>query len=196
MVQYITYTGIAQLVEHRSPKPGVGSSSLSARAKIYLFSAVLAVFILPLLFYCILVYSSYAMDIDFFIIFYSLIFSPVFMFTVLLATFVLGGFLITIFEYFRVKSLENPEILQNKIKSHRRALNIFAGIFLFISIVTVFISLNSINFAMGGTWLGGLIVTPFAYVIIYNLSFIIFAKLKDIRLKLQELEMLKRSNRF
>ncbi len=136
------------------------------------------------------------MDIDFFIIFYSLIFSPVFMFTVLLATFVLGGFLITIFEYFRVKSLENPEILQNKIKSHRRALNIFAGIFLFISIVTVFISLNSINFAMGGTWLGGLIVTPFAYVIIYNLSFIIFAKLKDIRLKLQELEMLKRSNRF
>ena len=118
------------------------------------------------------------------------------MFTVLLATFVLGGFLITIFEYFRVKSLENPEILQNKIKSHRRALNIFAGIFLFISIVTIFISLNSINFAMGGTWLGGLIVTPFAYVIIYNLSFIIFAKLKDIRLKLQELEMLKRSNRF
>ncbi len=28
------YTGVAQLVEHRSPKPGVGSSSLSARAKI------------------------------------------------------------------------------------------------------------------------------------------------------------------
>ena len=25
-------TGIAQLVEHRSPKPGVGSSSLSSRA--------------------------------------------------------------------------------------------------------------------------------------------------------------------
>ena len=27
------YTGVAQLVEHRSPKPGVGSSSLSSRAK-------------------------------------------------------------------------------------------------------------------------------------------------------------------
>ena len=26
------YTGVAQLVEHWSPKPGVGSSSLSARA--------------------------------------------------------------------------------------------------------------------------------------------------------------------
>ena len=26
------YTGVAQLVEHRSPKPGVGSSSLSSRA--------------------------------------------------------------------------------------------------------------------------------------------------------------------
>ncbi len=25
-------TGLAQLVEHRSPKPGVGSSSLSSRA--------------------------------------------------------------------------------------------------------------------------------------------------------------------
>ena len=27
-------TGVAQLVEHRSPKPGVGSSSLSSRANI------------------------------------------------------------------------------------------------------------------------------------------------------------------
>ena len=27
-------TGVAQLVEHRSPKPGVGSSSLSSRATI------------------------------------------------------------------------------------------------------------------------------------------------------------------
>ena len=27
-------TGVAQLVEHRSPKPGVGSSSLSSRAMI------------------------------------------------------------------------------------------------------------------------------------------------------------------
>ena len=26
-------TGVAQLVEHRSPKPGVGSSSLSSRAE-------------------------------------------------------------------------------------------------------------------------------------------------------------------
>ena len=30
-----SFTGIAQLVEHWSPKPGVGSSSLSTRAKIY-----------------------------------------------------------------------------------------------------------------------------------------------------------------
>ena len=29
------HTGVAQLVEHRSPKPGVGSSSLSSRAKIH-----------------------------------------------------------------------------------------------------------------------------------------------------------------
>ncbi len=29
----LKYTGIAQLVEHWSPKPGVGSSSLSSRAK-------------------------------------------------------------------------------------------------------------------------------------------------------------------
>jgi hypothetical protein len=28
-------TGVAQLVEHWSPKPGVGSSSLSSRAEIY-----------------------------------------------------------------------------------------------------------------------------------------------------------------
>jgi hypothetical protein len=28
-------TGVAQLVEHWSPKPGVGSSSLSSRAKYY-----------------------------------------------------------------------------------------------------------------------------------------------------------------
>ena len=31
------FTGLAQLVEHWSPKPGVGSSSLSFRAKIYRF---------------------------------------------------------------------------------------------------------------------------------------------------------------
>lgn len=114
------------------------------------------------------------------------------MFAVLLFAFMLGGFLITILGYFRVKRLENPEILQDKIKSHRRVLNIFVGIFVVISIVTVFITLYTMNFAMVGTWLGGLIAAPFAYVILYDLSFIIFAKRKDIRLKLEELEMLKR----
>ena len=98
--------------------------------------------------------------------------------------------------YFRVRKLENPEILQNKIKSHRRVLNIFVGIFVVISIATVYITLDTMNFAMVGTWLGGLIAMPFAYVIIYILSFIIFAKRKDVRLKLEELEMLKRGNRF
>ena len=34
MHQDSTYTGVAQLVEHWSPKPGVGSSSLSSRANI------------------------------------------------------------------------------------------------------------------------------------------------------------------
>ena len=119
-----------------------------------------------------------------------------YMFAVLLFAFMLGGFLIVILGYFRVKRLENPEILQNKIKSHRRILNIFVGIFLFVSVVTIIYSISPMNFAMLLTWLGGLIAMPFAYVIIYNLSFIIFAKRKDIRLKLQELEMLKRSNRF
>ena len=32
------YTGLAQLVEHRSPKPSVGSSSLSTRALIQYFT--------------------------------------------------------------------------------------------------------------------------------------------------------------
>lgn len=31
----LLYTGLAQLVEHWSPKPGVGSSSLSTRAKFF-----------------------------------------------------------------------------------------------------------------------------------------------------------------
>lgn len=114
------------------------------------------------------------------------------MFAVLLFAFMLGGFLITILGYFRVKRLENPKILQDKIKSHRRVLNIFVGVFVVISIVTVFITLYTMNFAMVGTWLGGLIAIPFAYAILYNLSFIIFAKRKDIRLKLEELEMLRR----
>lgn len=90
-----------------------------------------------------------------------------------------------------VKKLENTEILQNKIKIHRRALNIFVGIFLFISVVTIIYSISPANFAMLLTWLGGLIAMPFAYAITYNVSFIIFAKRKDIRLKLEELEMLK-----
>ena len=137
------------------------------------------------------------MDIEFFMsIFFVFIFFLVFMFAVLLATFVLGGFLIVILGYFRVKKIENPETLQDKIKSHRRALNIFVGIFLFISVVTIIYSISPANFAMILTWLGGFIAMPFAYVILYNLSFIIFAKRKDVRLKLEELEMLKRSNRF
>ena len=147
----------------------------------------------------ILVYNSYVMDIVIVIFFKILTFFfavITFMFAVLLAAFILGGFLIAILGYFRVKRLENPEILQNKIKSHRRILNIFVGIFLFVSVVTIIYSISPMNFAMLLTWLGGLIAMPFAYVIIYNLSFIIFAKRKDIRLKLQELEMLKRSNRF
>ena len=151
---------------------------------------------MTLLFYFILVYSGYAMGINFITIFFGLIFFLGFIFTVLITAFILGGFLIAILGYFRVKRLENPEILQNKIKSHRRVLNIFTGIFLFISIVHIYITAEGANFAMIYTWLCGLIAMPFAYVIIYNLSFIIFAKLKDIRLKLQELEMLKRSNRF
>lgn len=118
------------------------------------------------------------------------------MFAVLLAAFILGGFLIAILGYFMVKKLENSETLRIKIKSHRRVLNIFVGIFVFISIVTIIYSISPANFAMIITWLGGFIAIPFAYVIIYNLSFIIFAKRKDVRLKLEELEMLKRSNRF
>ena len=136
------------------------------------------------------------MDINFITIFFHFYFFLVFMFAVLLFAFMLGGFLIAVLGYFRVRKLENPEILQNKIKSHRRVLNISTGIFLFISIVHIYITAEGANFAMIYTWLCGLIAMPFSYVIIYNLSFIIFAKLKDIRLKLQELEMLKRSNRF
>ena len=85
------------MVEHRSPKPGVGSSSLSARAKIYLFSAGLAVFILPLLFYCILVYSGYAMRIghileDLIIDFF--------------ASFIIGGFILWIISFFIAKKVK------------------------------------------------------------------------------------------
>ncbi len=32
-LSFVKHTGVAQLVEHWSPKPGVGSSSLSSRAK-------------------------------------------------------------------------------------------------------------------------------------------------------------------
>ena len=62
----------------------------------------------------------------------SLLAVIMYIFAVLLFAFMLGGFLIAILGYFRVKRLENPEILQNKIKSHRRVLNIFTGIFLTI----------------------------------------------------------------
>ena len=132
----------------------------------------------------------------FFNILASLLAVITYMFAVLLFAFILGGFLIAILGYFKVKRLENPETLQNKIKSHRRVLNIFTGIFLTIIAGVVVILMMGGGFGLVVVWLGGLIATPFAYVIIYNLSFIIFAKLKDIRLKLQELEMLKRSNRF
>ena len=153
------------------------------------------VFYFGVVFCFILVYSGYVMDnvIVFFVnILASFLAVITYIFAVLLFAFMLGGFLIAILGYFRVRKLENPEILQNKIKSHRRVLNIFVGIFVVISIATVYITLYTMNFAMVGTWLGGLIATPFAYVIIYNLSFIIFAKRKDIRLKLEELEMLRR----
>ena len=128
----------------------------------------------------------------FFNILASLLAVITYMFAVLLFAFILGGFLIAILGYFRVKRLENPETLQNKIKSHRRVLNIFTGIFLTIIAGVVVILMMGGGFAMIVVWLGGLIAAPFAYVIIYNLSFIIFAKIKDIRLKLEELEMLKR----
>ena len=38
----LIFTGVAQLVEHRSPKPGVGSSSLSSRANIIEMKKVIA----------------------------------------------------------------------------------------------------------------------------------------------------------
>lgn len=164
--------------------------------QICLFTPEMVFFYFVIVFCFILVYSGYVMDINFITIFFHFYFFLVFMFAVLLFAFILGGFLIAILGYFRVRKLENPEILQNKIKSHRRVLNIFVGIFVVISIATVYITLDTMNFAMVGTWLGGLIAMPFAYVIIYILSFIIFAKRKDVRLKLEELEMLKRGNRF
>ena len=34
LFKYVKYTGVAQLVEHWSPKPGVGRSSRSSRANI------------------------------------------------------------------------------------------------------------------------------------------------------------------
>ena len=193
------HTGIAQLVEHRSPKPGVGSSNLSARAKFAFLHQKWCFFILSLFFCFILVYSGYVMDnvIVFFVsILASFFIVIMYIFAVLLFAFMLGGFLIAILGYFRAKKLENPEILQDKIKSNRRVLNIFTGIFLAIIAGVVIILMMGGGFAMVVVWLGGLIATPFAYVIIYILSFIIFAKRKDVRLKLEELEMLKRSNRF
>ena len=144
-------------------------------------------------------YSGYAMDnvIVFFLnILASFLAIITYIFAVLLFAFMLGGFLIAILGYFRVKRLENPKILQNKIKSHRRILNIFTGIFLTIIAGVVIILMMGGGFGLIVVWFGGLIATPFAYGILYNLSFIIFAKRKYIRLKLEELEILKRSNRF
>lgn len=152
-------------------------------------------FIFTLVFYFILVYSGYVMDnvVVFFVnILASFLAVITYIFAVLLFAFMLGGFLIAILGYFRVKRLENPEILQDKIKSHRRVLSIFTGIFLTIIAGVVIILMMGGGFGLVVVWLGGLIATPFAYVIIYNLSFIIFAKHKDTRLKLEELEMLRR----
>ena len=133
----------------------------------------------------------------FFNILASLLAVITYMFAVLLFAFILGGFLIAILGYFKVKRLENPETLQNKIKSHRRVLNIFTGIFLTIIVGVFVIILTSKEPFAGFLMLPAcFIAMPFAYVIIYNLSFIIFAKRKDVRLKLEELEMLKRGNRF
>jgi len=141
------------------------------------------------------VYSGYVMDnvVVFFVnILASFLAVITYIFAVLLFAFMLGGFLIAILGYFRVKRLENPEILQDKIKSHRRVLSIFTGIFLTIIAGVVIILMMGGGFGLVVVWLGGLIATPFAYVIIYNLSFIIFAKHKDTRLKLEELEMFRR----
>ena len=182
------------MVEHRSPKPGVGSSSLSARAK-FVFYTRNGVFYFVIVFCLILVYSGYVMDnvVVFFVnILASFLAVITYIFAVLLFAFMLGGFLIAILGYFRVKRLENPEILQDKIKSYRRVLSIFTGIFLTIIAGVVIILMMGGGFGLVVVWLGGLIATPFAYVIIYNLSFIIFAKHKDTRLKLEELEMFRR----
>ena len=163
--------------------------------QICLFTPEMVFFYFGVVFCFILVYSGYVMDnvIVFFINILVAFFTVItYIFAVLLFAFMLGGFLITILGYFRVKRLENSEILQNKIKSHRRILNIFTGIFLTIIAGVVIILMMGGGFALVVVWLGGLIATPFAYVIIYNVSFIIFAKHKDIRLKLEELEMLKR----
>ena len=66
------------------------------------------------------------MDIELVVnIFSVFLFSIVYIFAVLLFAFMLGGFLTVILGYFMVKRIENPEILQNKRKSHQRALNIF-----------------------------------------------------------------------
>ena len=39
-IPWLMFTGLAQLVEHWSPKPGVGSSSLSTRAKIEIMTEI------------------------------------------------------------------------------------------------------------------------------------------------------------
>ena len=83
------------MVEHRSPKPGVGSSSLSARAK-FAFLHQKWCFLFLCLFFCfILVYNGYVMEtyiitliVEFF------------------ASFILGGFILWIISFFIAKKIK------------------------------------------------------------------------------------------
>lgn len=92
------HTGIAQLVEHRSPKPGVGSSNLSARAK-FAFYTGNGVFYFVIVFCFILVYSGYTMDhiitliVEFF------------------ASFILGGFILWIISFFIAKKVKKENFI-------------------------------------------------------------------------------------
>ena len=94
MLEYF-HTGIAQLVEHRSPKPGVGSSSLSARAKNAFIFRRSGGFYFVLVFCFILAYSGYVMEtyiitliVEFF------------------ASFILGGFILWIISFFIAKKVK------------------------------------------------------------------------------------------
>ena len=90
------HTGIAQLVEHRSPKPGVGSSNLSARAK-FAFLHQKWCFLFYRFF--VLVYNGYVMDhrilgyiIDLIVEFF--------------ASFIVGGFILWIISFFIAKKIK------------------------------------------------------------------------------------------